>query len=62
MQLVDGRWGAFEVKLGATRVDEGAASLLNFLKEVDTTRVGPPAVLGVITSTGFGYRRPTASR
>ena len=26
------------------------------------TRVGPPAVLGVITSTRFGYRRPTASR
>ena len=25
-------------------------------------RVGPPAVLGVITSTRFGYRRPTASR
>ena len=58
VHLVDGRWGAFEVKLGAGRVDEGAASLLNFLQKVDTTKVGPPAVLGVITSTGFGYRRP----
>ena len=58
VHLVDGRWGAFEVKLGASRVDEGAASLLNFLQKVDITRVGPPAVLGVITGTGFGYRRP----
>ena len=58
VQLIDGRWGAFEVKLGASRVDDGAASLLDFARKVDTSKVGPPAVLGVITGTGFGYRRP----
>jgi hypothetical protein len=58
VHLADGRWGAFEVKLGASRVDDGARSLLSFLRKVDTTRIGAPAVLGVITGTGFGYRRP----
>ena len=28
IELEDGRWGAFEIKLGADRIDEGAASLL----------------------------------
>lgn len=29
IELEDGRWGAFEIKLGADRIDEGARSLLN---------------------------------
>ena len=29
IELEDGRWGAFEIKLGADRIDEGAESLLN---------------------------------
>lgn len=59
VQLPDGRWGAFEVKLGAGRlVDEGAASLLRFRDAIDTRRSGEPAVLAVIVGTGFGYMRP----
>lgn len=58
LQLVDGRWAAFEVKLGAQAVDSGARSLLEFASKVDTSKVGAPVALGVITSTGFGYRRP----
>lgn len=58
VQLHDGRWGAFEVKLGAGLVDEGAAALTRFRQAIDTTKCGEPAVLGVIVGTGFGYLRP----
>jgi len=50
-------WGAFEVKLGVSQVDEAANSLLTFARKVDTSKVGAPAVLGVITGTGYGYER-----
>jgi predicted AAA+ superfamily ATPase len=58
VQLADGRWGAFEIKLGAGLIDDGAASLLRFKDSIDTKKSGEPAVLGVITGNGFGYRRP----
>lgn len=51
-------WGAFEVKLGGTKpVGEAAASLLKFRDRIDTSRTGPPAVLGVIVANGYGYVR-----
>lgn len=58
VQLADGRWGAFEIKLGAGLVDEGAEALLRFHQSIDTRRSGVPSVLGVIAGTGFGYVRP----
>jgi len=53
----DGRWMAFEVKLGFSQVDEAAASLHKFVKRIDTSRCGPPAALGVIIGSGYGYKR-----
>jgi uncharacterized protein len=50
-------WGAFEVKLGAGRLDETAANLQRFAKRVDTSRRGVPAMLGVIVGSGYGYVR-----
>lgn len=58
VQLAEGRWGAFEIKLGAGLVDEGAEALLRFRAAIDTRKSGEPAVLGVIAGTGFGYMRP----
>lgn len=57
VQLADGRWGAFEVKLGASMIDEGAKSLLRFVEQLDLDRVGRPTVLAVICATGYGYVR-----
>ena len=57
LQLPDGTWGAFEVKLGSERIDEAAASLQRFKNAVDTRRSGEPAVLGVITTASYGYVR-----
>lgn len=53
----DGRWAAFEVKLGFNQVEEAAASLHKFVKRIDTSRCGPPAALGVIVGSGYGYKR-----
>ena len=53
----DGRWAAFEVKLGEGRADEGAHNLLRLASKVDPDRMGEPAALGVIVSSGYGYTR-----
>ena len=56
-QSNDGRWAAFEVKLGEGRADEGAGNLLRLAERVDPKRMGEPAPLGVIVSSGYGYTR-----
>ncbi len=53
----DGRWMAFEVKLGQGQIDDAARSLMRFAERIDTARCGSPALLGVIVATGYGYRR-----
>ena len=54
----DGRWAAFEVKLGQGQVDEAAQNLRRFRNErVDTAKAGEPAMLAVIVSTGLSYVR-----
>lgn len=53
----DGRWMAFEVKLGAGQADEAAASLRRFVERIDIGQCGSPALLGVIVASGYGYRR-----
>ena len=54
----DGRWAAFEMKLGQAAVDAAAATLLRVAARVDPEKHGKPAMLGVITGWGYGYRRP----
>ena len=53
----DGGWAAFEVKLGQGAIDRAAESLLRLAARVDPEKHGKPAVLGVITGWGYGYRR-----
>ena len=52
-------WGAFEVKLTGDQgvIDAAARSLLSFADEIDTSKTGAPAVLGIITATGGGGQR-----
>ncbi len=57
VEYPDGRWGAFEVKLGMGAVDEAAASLLALAEIIDTSKTPPPEVLCVITGNGFAHRR-----
>lgn len=53
----DGRWGAFEVKLGHGQIETAAERLRYFAEKVDSQHVGQPGVLGIITGSGIGYRR-----
>lgn len=54
----DGRWMAFEVKLGGkNHIEVGARSLLTFSRRIDTARCGEPSCLAVIVASGYTYRR-----
>ena len=59
VQIGDGRWGAFEIKLGSGSgiVDDAAQNLLAFAAKIDEDRSGAPTVLSVITGTGYGFQR-----
>lgn len=58
VSLRNGKWGAFEIKLNPDDADDAAAGLLRFAANVDPSKHGEPAVLGVITSIGYAGRRP----
>jgi len=58
VEYAGGMWGGFEVKLGASAVDEAAKNLLKLAAKIDTTMVKKPSALTVITGNGFAYRRP----
>lgn len=55
VESADGRWAAFEIKLGQSWVDEAAA---NLLKLATVVKGDPPSFLGVIIGSGYGYMRP----
>lgn len=57
IELPDGEWAAFEIKLGsAPTVTDAAAAALVRLRERVAGK--PPKALAVITGTGFGFARP----
>lgn len=58
LELPNGSWAAFEIKLGEVAADAAAASLLRFAGKVDSTRHGDPLALAVITGGRFAYKRP----
>jgi predicted AAA+ superfamily ATPase len=57
VEIADGRWAAFEIKLGPGQIDTAATNLQRFARQIDTKRCGNPAALGVIVGTGYGYKR-----
>jgi len=57
IELPDGRWAAFEAKLGLREIDAAAGHLLKLRDRVDREATGDPVVLGVITAAGLSYVR-----
>lgn len=57
VQAADGRWAAFEIKLGIEWVDEAAESLKLFAQQIDTGATGPMGTLAVIVGQGYAYTR-----
>lgn len=51
----DGRWAAFEVKLGERWVDEGTANLRRFAARMKDGGRGDPTALAVIVPGGYGH-------
>ena len=60
VELPDGTWSAFEIKLGANQIDMAAANLLEIRKQIEQDPKGkPPAALCVICGmSNAAYRRP----
>ena len=58
VETSEGRWAAFEVKLGPAQIDDAAQNLLRLKERIDTAVAGEPGALVVITGSGYGYTRP----
>lgn len=60
IELPDGEWCAFEIKLGANQIDAAAENLLKIKRQFEADPKGkPPAVLCVICGlSNAAYRRP----
>jgi predicted AAA+ superfamily ATPase len=58
LELPDGRWAAFEFKLGESAADSAAEALISFAHRVDVDRHGSPAALVVVTAGRYTLRRP----
>ena len=57
IRLHDGRWAAVEVKTGSKEIEEAAENLIKLSKTVDTSTIGEPSFLMVLTAGQFAYRR-----
>lgn len=60
IELPEGDWCAFEIKLGANQIDAAAANLLEIKRQLEADPKGkPPAVLCVLCGlSNAAYRRP----
>lgn len=59
IELENGEWCAFEIKLGANKIDEGAKNLLNLKNEIEKEKGKVPSVLCVICGlSNAAYKRP----
>ena len=61
VHLIDGRWGAMEVKLGdgVEVIDEAANDLISFADAVDSSKMREPSFLAIVSGTAkVAYRRP----
>jgi predicted AAA+ superfamily ATPase len=57
IHLKDGRWGAVEVKMGATEIETAAEHLKILRSRIDANKMREPSFLLVLTAAGLAYRR-----
>ena len=55
VEAYDGRWAAFEVKLGGRWVDKGMANLRKLARRMRKGGRGEPSALAVIVANGYGH-------
>jgi predicted AAA+ superfamily ATPase len=56
VQLADGRWGAVEIKMGASEIEDASENLLKLKKTVDTEKMNEPSFLMVLTGTEYAFQ------
>lgn len=57
IRLHDGRWAAIEVKTGSKEIEDAAVNLITLSQTVDTSKIGEPSFLMVLTAGQYAYRR-----
>lgn len=57
VELGDGSWGAIEIKLDASRIEQAATTLQRIKSEVRSQHSGGPQYLAIITAEGHAYQR-----
>ena len=58
VELNNGEWCAFEIKLDSGKIDEAAEKLLKIKKKLENNSVAPPKVMGIIVGLGSAaYQR-----
>lgn len=59
IEMPDGRWAAFEIKLGANQIDTAAANLIKIKNEIESDKDGiPPTILCVLCGlSNAAYQR-----
>lgn len=60
IELPDGGWCAFEIRLGASQIDAAASNLLELKRQIEADPKGrPPAILCILCGmSSAAYRRP----
>ena len=59
VELDDGRWCAFEIKLGANQIDKAASNLISISRSIEAAGGVDPSVLCVICGlSNAAYKRP----
>jgi len=57
IEMKDGTWGAFEIKLGENQIEAAACSLIRLRNKLVSNGAREPSCLAVITGGGFGRKR-----
>ena len=58
IELEDGNWCAFEIKLGVHQIDAAALNLLKIKESIENDNGKAPTVLGVICGmSSYAYQR-----
>jgi predicted AAA+ superfamily ATPase len=60
VEMPDGSWGAFEIKLGEAQIETAANTLLRMRNKMTAAGAEPPACLAVITGGGIARIRDDA--
>lgn len=59
IELENGDWCAFEIKLGGNKIDEGASNLIKVCKDIENNGGKPPKIKCVICGlSNAAYKRP----